>query len=154
MANVKNIWANWDDAKSDEENIAAGALLDAEKMINIEDRIDVAQETEATPGPKGDPGEAATVTAGIAQYGEALAVTNSGTTSAAIFDFTFVEPTNGSDGAKGDTGEKGDPGEAGAHITSIALTLTETDGAVTGGSGTATLSDETTAPITITVTTA
>ncbi|MCI1984078.1 MAG: hypothetical protein LKJ47_04825 [Bifidobacteriaceae bacterium] len=47
-------------------------------------------------------------------------------------------------GAKGD---KGDTGAAGASITALALT-TDADGKITGG--TATLSDKTTVPVTVT----
>lgn len=59
---------------------------------------------------------------------------------------------DGIDGAKGDTGAKGADGvkgadgKNGASVKSIALTV-DVDGKVTGG--TATLTDSTTAPITI-----
>lgn len=62
---------------------------------------------------------------------------------------------DGADGAKGDKGEKGDKGadgtkgadgKNGASVKSIALTV-DVDGKVTGD--TATLTDNTTAPITV-----
>lgn len=50
-------------------------------------------------------------------------------------------------GAKGTTGAKGDKGDPGVGVKSIALTV-DTDGKVTGG--TMTLTDDSTAPITVT----
>lgn len=50
-------------------------------------------------------------------------------------------------GAKGTTGAKGDKGDTGVGVKSIALTV-DTDGKVTGG--TMTLTDDSTAPITVT----
>lgn len=52
----------------------------------------------------------------------------------------------GPQGPAGATGAKGDKGDPGAYVTKIELTK-GADGAITGG--TATLSDETTAPITV-----
>lgn len=62
-------------------------------------------------GPAGEDGAAATITVGTVTTGEAgtsAAVTNSGTSSAAVFNFTIPR------GAKGDKGDKGDTGPAGA----------------------------------------
>lgn len=62
-------------------------------------------------GAKGDPGPAATIEIGTVTTGEAgtsATVTNSGTSSAAVFNFTIPR------GAKGDKGDKGDTGPAGA----------------------------------------
>lgn len=50
-------------------------------------------------------------------------------------------------GAKGTTGAKGDKGDTGVGVKSIVLTV-DTDGKVTGG--TMTLTDDSTAPITVT----
>ena len=81
-------------------------------------------------GPKGDPGapgapgtpgkdgEAATITVGSTTTGDAgtdASVTNSGTTSAAVLDFTIP---------KGDKGDTGDTGETGNGISSIEKTST------------------------------
>ena len=65
-------------------------------------------------GAKGDKGDAATVTIGIVTTGAPgtkAAVTNSGTGSDAILNFTIPA---GAKGDKGDTGEKGETGATGA----------------------------------------
>lgn len=64
-------------------------------------------------GDKGDPGTAATVSVGTVTTGAAgtsAKVTNAGTTSAAVLNFTIPR---GATGAAGATGEKGDTGAAG-----------------------------------------
>ena len=72
-------------------------------------------------GPQGEtgaPGAAATVTAGTTTTlapGSSASVTNSGTSSAAIFDFAIPQ------GAKGDKGDKGDDG-AGVEIAGSVAT--------------------------------
>ena len=61
-------------------------------------------------GPQGDPGEAATISAGTAYSvpaGRAPAVMNTGTSSAAVFDFYIPK------------GEKGDTGEAPILMTNV-----------------------------------
>lgn len=75
-------------------------------------------------GPKGDPGDtgpagtAATVAVGTVATdaaGSNAAVTNSGTSSAAVLNFTIPRGADGATGPKGDrgdTGPKGDPGTA------------------------------------------
>lgn len=63
-----------------------------------------------TQGPKGDTGSAATIQVGSVTTGAAgskAVVTNSGTSSAAVFNFTIPQ------GAKGDTGATGPQGEQG-----------------------------------------
>lgn len=86
------------------------------------------------PGPQGEPGApgaAATITVGETTTGEAgteAAVTNSGTTSAAVLNFTIPK------GAKGDKGEKGDPGpqgEPGAAVTNTYALLPDYDNPIT-----------------------
>ena len=62
-------------------------------------------------GEKGADGAAATITVGTVTSGAAASVTNSGTTSAAVFDFVLPK---GDKGDKGDTGEQGPQGETGA----------------------------------------
>lgn len=101
--------------------------------------------TPGADGAKGDPGSAATIAVGTVSTGAAgssATVTNSGTTSAAVLDFSIPQ------GAKGDTGAKGADGAPGKGIKSIALT-TDSSGKVTGG--TLTFSDDTTEAITVTV---
>jgi hypothetical protein len=64
-------------------------------------------------GEKGDAGDAATIAIGAVTTGAAgtqAAVTNSGTSSAAVFDFVIPQ---GATGPKGDTGETGPQGEKG-----------------------------------------
>lgn len=62
-------------------------------------------------GEKGADGAAATITIGTVTSGAAASVTNSGTTSAAVFDFVLPK---GDKGDKGDTGPQGPQGETGA----------------------------------------
>ena len=65
-------------------------------------------------GQQGEPGAAATVTVGTVTTGEPgtdAIVTNSGTESAAVLNFTIPR---GETGAAGQRGPKGDPGPAGA----------------------------------------
>lgn len=65
-------------------------------------------------GPAGSPGAdgaAATIKIGTVTSGAAASVTNSGTTSAAVFDFVLPK---GDKGEKGDTGATGPQGETGA----------------------------------------
>lgn len=81
-----------------------------------------------TPGAAGAPGAAATITVGTTTTGEAgteASVTNSGTTSAAVLNFTIPK---GAKGDKGDKGETGDTGPAGT-TTFAGLTDQPTDNA-------------------------
>lgn len=67
-------------------------------------------------GPKGDTGAAATVTVGTVTTGEPgtdAIVTNSGTESAAVLNFTIPIGATGAAGAPGQQGPKGDTGETG-----------------------------------------
>lgn len=66
---------------------------------------------KGAPGEKGADGAAATITVGTVTSGAAASVTNSGTTSAAVFDFVLPK---GDKGEKGDTGAQGPQGETGA----------------------------------------
>jgi len=82
------------------------------------------QGIQGVPGQKGDTGNtgaAATATAGSTTTGDAgssAIVTNVGTTSAAVFDFTIP---------RGDKGEKGDKGSSGDNATATAGTTTTGD---------------------------
>lgn len=81
---------------------------------------------DGAPGTAGAPGAAATITVGTTTTGEAgtqASVTNSGTTSAAVLNFTIP---------KGEKGDKGDPGEAGTQINSIAPLTVDTPPAASG----------------------
>lgn len=83
---------------------------------------------DGAPGAAGAPGTAATITVGTTTTGEAgtqASVTNSGTTSAAVLNFTIPK---GAKGDKGDKGEKGDTGAAGT-TTFAGLTDQPTDNA-------------------------
>ena len=74
---------------------------------------------QGPPGPQGqqgEPGAAATVTVGTVTTGEPgtdAIVTNSGTESAAVLDFTIPRGATGAAGAPGPQGPKGDTGETG-----------------------------------------
>lgn len=87
------------------------------------------------PGEKGDPGTAATIKIGTVTTGAAgseAAVTNSGTASAAVLNFTIprgAQGIQGVQGVKGDPGEKGEPGEKGDPGTAATVTI----GTVTTG---------------------
>ena len=88
------------------------------------------------PGPEGPPGpagDAATVAAGTTTTGAAgssASVSNSGTSSAAVFDFTIPRGDKGDKGDKGDTGNTGATGATGSAATIAAGTTT------TGAAGT------------------
>ena len=77
---------------------------------------------DGAPGAAGAPGTAATVTVGTTTTGEAgteASVTNSGTTSAAVLNFTIPK------GAKGDKGDKGETGSTGPAGTTTFAGLTD-----------------------------
>lgn len=78
---------------------------------------DTGQQGEQGPkGDKGDTGAAATITVGTTTTGPAgsnASVVNSGTSSAAILDFTIPQGAKGDKGDKGDTGEQGPQGDQG-----------------------------------------
>lgn len=72
-------------------------------------------------------GKAATITVGTVTEGETASVVNSGTTSAAVFDFVLPK---GDTGAQGEKGDKGDTGANGtnATITGVTATVDSTTG--------------------------
>lgn len=102
MAYVKQTWV---------DNVT---VIDAAKLNHMEDGI--ASYQVGPEGPQGMDGDAATVTVGTTTTGEAgtqATVTNSGTTSAAVLDFTIPKGADGAQGPKGDTGAAGPAGEQG-----------------------------------------
>lgn len=101
-----------DTASVTNSGTSSAAVLDF-VLVNGKDGAVGATGETGPQGPKGDTGEAgaaATVTVGTVTSGDTAAVTNSGTTSAAVLDFVLV---NGKDGAVGATGPQGPAGEAG-----------------------------------------
>lgn len=144
-----NNWQNGDTLTAVKMNNPETALSNTVALVNT-------LETEI-----GNIPATGTVTVGTTTTGEPgteAVVSNSGTAPNVVLDFTIPRGAVGATGPKGDTGETGPQGLAGAEgpaglsVTAVALTLTTTDGAVTGGTGTVTLSDDSTAPITVTVT--
>lgn len=158
-----------------------GDVITAEKLNHIETGIENEQVgpqgppgEKGDPGPQGNPGTAgtnATITSASATVDNtsgtpAVEVTLGGTESARTFAFAFT----GLKGAKGDTGAQGPQGEAGAKGDAGAQGPQGQTGAAgkdaptiksceinvngTAISGTLTLSDETTVPITGTYTAA
>lgn len=127
MAYIKQNWV---------DNVT---VIDAAKLNHMEDGI--ASYQVGPEGPQGMDGDAATVTVGTTTTGAAgtdATVTNSGTTSAAVLNFTIPK---GADGAAGEQGPKGDTGEAGVSPTVTVGTTT------TGEAGTnAQVTNDGTAP--------
>lgn len=118
------------------KDIPAGTALTDEKWRKLY------TVKNGTNGAKGDTGTAATISVGTVTSGATASVKNSGTASAAKLDFVLPK------GDKGDKGETGSKGADGKYVTAINLTKDDT-GAITGG--TATMSDETTVDIAVTV---
>lgn len=65
-------------------------------------------------GPQGPAGQAATIQIGSVTSGDAPAVTNSGTETAAVLDFVLQQGPAGPQGPKGEKGDAGEQGPAGA----------------------------------------
>lgn len=91
------------------------------------------------PGPKGDDGTAATISVGTITTGEPdteVIVTNSGTPSAAVFDFTIPKGAVGNQGPTGETGPQGPAGQDGTSFVTLGLyaTLSELQAAHPTGS--------------------
>ena len=111
-----------------EGQIAFGTVDGATKLYGSDGTTITDLTTSGGQGPQGPqgepgaPGAAATVTVGTTTTGEAgtqAAVTNSGTTSAAVLNFTIPK------GAKGDKGDKGDTGSTGPAGTTTFAGLTD-----------------------------
>ena len=110
------------------------------KVITVKLLTDITEFVEAQKGPKGDAGEQGPI-------GPAGAKGDQG--DPGIQGPAGAPGERGEQGPKGERGEQGPAGakgDAGASIQSIALTK-GADGAITGG--TATLTDQSTVPITV-----
>ena len=142
-----------------------GNTIEADDLNHIEQGI---ADIELTPGPKGDTGAqgpagaAATITNVTATVDAnvgtpTVEVTMGGTEQARTFAFAFknlkgatgAQGPAGTDGAKGDKGDAGEQGPTGT-AGKDAPTITKCEINVSGAtiSGTLTLSDESTVPIT------
>src|SRR6056300_1495442 len=90
----------------------------------------------AAPGPPGDAAtiQAGTTTTGLA--GTSASVTNSGTTSAAVFDFTIPKGDQGIQGIQGIQGNQGIQGPSGTITVGTVTTVTNSSGASVTNSGT------------------
>ena len=104
----ESVLEEWDEFKSLGVT-ARAALFFFAKGDKGDQGIQGEQGEQGIQGEKGDAGTAATIAVGSVTTGEAgtqASVTNSGTSSNAVFDFTIP---------KGDKGEKGDKGDAGNY---------------------------------------
>ena len=75
------------------------------------------QGEQGVQGEQGIPGTAATITVGTVTTGapgSSAQITNSGTTTSAVFDFTIPQGPQGEQGIQGERGEQGVPGQDGA----------------------------------------
>ena len=90
-------------------------------------------------GPKGADGAAATISVGTTTTGNPgtnASVTNSGTSSAAVFNFTIPRGNKGDKGDKGDTGSTGAAGAAATIAAGSTTTLPAGSSATVTNSGT------------------
>ena len=91
------------------------------------------------PGPAGAPGAAATVDVGTTTTlppGSLAEVTNSGTSGAAVFNFSIPQGEQGIDGLPGDPGPAGAPGAAATIAVGTTTTLPPGSSATVTNSGT------------------
>ena len=115
---------------SDDKKISELSTLspvDDNDYLVVVDRSDTTMSVDGTTKKalktemKGDTGDAATLDVGTTTTGlpgTDASVVNSGSTSAAIFDFTIPRGDKGEKGDKGDTGATGSTGATGASIIS------------------------------------
>lgn len=88
-------------------------------------------------GPQGPAGSAATIAVGNVASGTTASVTNSGTSSAAVFDFVLPKGEKGETGETGATGPTGPQGPAGPDGYSPTATVTKS-----GDTATITITDK------------
>lgn len=88
-------------------------------------------------GPQGPAGSAATIAVGNVTSGTTASVTNSGTSSAAVFDFVLPKGEKGETGETGATGPTGPQGPAGPDGYSPTATVTKS-----GDTATITITDK------------
>ena len=84
------------------------------------------QGPQGDPGPAGADGAAATITVGSVTTGAAgtqASVTNAGTSSAAVLNFTIPRGAKGDKGEKGEQGERGPAGPAGEYTAGDGITI-------------------------------
>lgn len=89
------------------------------------------------PGDPGDPGTAATIAVGTVVSGQTASVTNSGTSTAAVFDFVLPKGDPGTPGADGHDGQDG----AAATIAVGSVTSGQTASVVNSGTSSAAVFD-------------
>jgi hypothetical protein len=118
-------------------------LIDGDLYVwsESDEWIDVGdiQGPQGEPGEKGDPGDAATINVGtVTTVGpdNPAVVTNSGSSSAAVFDFDIPQGVQGDQGVQGVPGEKGDPGDAATVDAGTVTTVGPDDPATVTNSGT------------------
>ncbi len=89
-------------------------------------------------GPTGAAGTAATITLGNVTTGNAgsnVLITNTGNSSAAVFNFTIPKGDHGDQGPEGPQGPKGDTGAQGVSVTLVGSVPTPADLPTPGGAG-------------------
>lgn len=89
-------------------------------------------------GPTGAAGTAATITLGTVTTGNAgsnVLITNTGNSSAAVFNFTIPKGDHGDQGPEGPQGPKGDTGAQGVSVTLVGSVPTPADLPTPGGAG-------------------
>lgn len=129
-------------------NLDDGIRLSNDTLSQFSDTTDILQQSDAIvgpagpagpQGPAGKDGEAATITVGTTTTGAAgtnANVTNSGTSSAAVLNFTIPRGDTGATGATGATGPAGADGQAATITIGTTTTLPEGSSATVTNSGT------------------
>ena len=116
MSYIKQMWHDYDELLSKEDNIVNGGVLTAERLNYMENGIEAANNNIGPQGPKGEDGKNATIevaTANTLEVGEKAKVENVGTERNAILLFSIPRGPQGIQGEVGPKGDKGDRGEMG-----------------------------------------